>query len=105
MLAQNLGEIQRGAGLPWIGRFQAPGEYIVKLLPYIFSLAGIILLFQALAAGYQMIFSRGEPKAMQIASSKLTTSIVGILIIFVSFWVVKIIGDFFDFPIFSQIFI
>jgi len=89
----DLQQIQSGAGytLP----FNSPGTLISSLLGYIFAIAGIILVFMIISSGYQMMLSKGDPKVFQAAQGKLTTSIIGIVIIFVSFWIVKIILQFF----------
>jgi len=73
----------------------SPGQFVSDNLKYVYGAAGIVLLFMLISAGYQMIFSRGDPKAMQVAQSKITTSIIGIVILFASFWIVEIILDFF----------
>jgi len=50
-----------------------------------------------------MMASKGDPKVFQIAQGKLTTSVLGIVIIFVSYWVVllvlKFLGINFDNPL------
>ena len=80
-----------------------PASLVTSVLPYIYGAGGLILLVMLITAGYQMIFSRGDPKAMQIAQSRITTSLVGIIILFASFWIVRLIGQFLGVSIFSQI--
>jgi hypothetical protein len=78
------------------GRTDAnPARIITDLLPYIFGIAGIILLFNIISSGFKMMTSQGDPKALQGAQAKLTTSAIGIVILFTSFWIVKIIMQFF----------
>lgn len=76
-----------------------------RLMSYLFGAAGIILLFMLITAGYGYIFSRGDPKAVQVAQSRITTSLTGLLLLFASFWIVKLVGQFFGITIFEQIFI
>lgn len=91
----NLGQIQGNSGLPlWIINLNVAG-YIDRILPYIFGAAGIVLLFMIISSGYQMMTSKGDPKIFQVAQGKLTTSILGILIVFISFWVVSLLLRFF----------
>lgn len=94
MLAQNFGQIASDAGVP-SQIFGNPGTIITKILPYIFGAAGIILLLNIIVSGYQLMTSAGEPKTMQAAKAKITTSVIGIIIIFVSFWLVNLIMKFF----------
>ena len=71
-----------------------PAELVTKSIPYIFATAGIILLLNIVASGFKMMTSKGDPKAMQGAQAKLTTSAIGILILFSSFWIVQLIMKF-----------
>lgn len=62
---------------------------------YVFGIAGIILLLNIVASGLKLMTSQGEPKALQMAQAKLTTSAIGILILFSSYWIAKLIMQFF----------
>lgn len=70
------------------------GTIITQLLPYIFGAAGIILLFIIISSGFSMMTSKGDPKAMQTAQGKITTAVVGILILFASFFIVQLLLQF-----------
>ena len=96
-LAQNFEAIE-AIGLPSL-KFStfldsSPAEIITGLLPYVFGVAGIILLFNIITSGLKMMTSQGEPKTLQAAQAKLSTSAIGILILFVSFWIVQLIKKF-----------
>jgi len=71
------------------------GTLISKIIPLIFTTSGIILLFFIIMSGFQLIFSAGDPKAAQAAKSKLTSALIGFLIIFTSYWIVQIIANVF----------
>ncbi len=87
----NLDSIEAAAGISTPG---APSVTISFALPYVFGAAGIILLLNIISAGLKMMTSRGDPKALAAAQAKLTTSFIGVFILFVSFWVVKIVMQF-----------
>lgn len=70
------------------------GEIVAQLLPYIFGAAGIILLFIIISSGFNMMMSKGDPKAMQVAQGKITTAVVGIIILFTSFFIVQLLLQF-----------
>lgn len=89
----DLNSIQTGAGLNLGGIFSWPGIYNT-VLPYIFGAAGIILLFNLISSGFKMMTSVGDPKSMQTAKSKITNSLIGILLLFSSFWIVQLIWRF-----------
>ena len=104
-LAQNLNSIQ-SAGLPGFKLGTTFGDLINNslILSYIFSFAGLALLTYLIWGGLQMMMSRGDPKAMQMAQAKITTALMGFLIIFVSYFTVKLIGQIFGLSIFRLIF-
>lgn len=94
MLAQQFDKIHNDAGIRFLIT-NKPGFVIQLLLPYLFGAAGIILLLNIIVSGYQMMTSVGEPKVMQAAQAKITTSLIGIVIVFISFWAVQLILKFF----------
>lgn len=92
-LAQDFGLIQLKSGLLW-NLEEKPFKLITNALPYIFGIAGIILLLNIISSGLKMMTSAGDPKVLQVAQAKLTTSLIGILVLFASFWVVQLIMKF-----------
>lgn len=95
LLAQDFDGIQSAAGITTPpANF---GEIITKTLPYIFGAAGIILLFNIISSGFKMMTSVGDPKVMQSAQGKISTSLVGIVILSASFWAVQLLMKFLGF--------
>jgi hypothetical protein len=86
--------IQANSGLPVWVTFVTPLFFVLTALPWIFGAAGIILLFNIISSGLKMMTSQGDPKALGTAQAKLTTSAIGILILFTSFWMVNLIMQF-----------
>ena len=70
------------------------GSIITGVLPYIFAIAGVVLLFNIISSGFKMMTSKGDPKVLQVAQAKLTTSVIGIVILFASFWIVQLVMQF-----------
>ncbi len=93
-LAQDFTSIQSDAGLSTIVTNSQPLQIIASGLPYVFGAAGIILLLNIISSGLKMMTSKGDPKALQGVQAKLSTSAVGIFILFVSFWIVQIVMKF-----------
>lgn len=91
LLAQNLDAIQ-AAGLPGNVIPTSIGMMVSFLVPYIFSIAGIILLIYLVISGFQLMTSQGNPQAIQAAKSKITTALIGFLIIFLAYSLVRLIG-------------
>lgn len=94
LIAQNFDTIQGSAmpGFKFAGLNGNIGNIISTLLPYLFTISGIILLLYLIYGGFQLMLSRGDPKGMQAAQAKITTAIVGFLIIFIAYWLVQLLG-------------
>lgn len=71
------------------------GDIISGILPYVFGAAGIILVFMIISAGFKLMTSAGDPKATAGAQAQITSAVVGIVVMFVSYWIVKLIMQFF----------
>ena len=66
-----------GPNLP----FNTVGEIISKLLPYIFTIAGMVALVFLIWGGIRYMTARGDPKAADAARNTITSAVVGLLII------------------------
>jgi len=69
------------------------GDVISALLPYIFGIAGFLILLYTVMGGYQIMNSRGDPKAMAQGRDKLTYAVVGFVIMAVSYWILQLVGQ------------
>lgn len=76
------------------------GDVINALVPYIFALAGIILLFLIIGGGFELLTSGGDPKKVESAKGKITHAIIGFIIIFIAYWLVQILETIFGIQIF-----
>jgi len=62
-------------------------------MTYLFPIAGILLLLYLLFGGFGLMLSRGDPKAVQGAKSKITNALIGFVIVFVAYWIVQLIAS------------
>jgi hypothetical protein len=60
---------------------------------YIFYAAGIALLIYMIIGGFQIMLSRGDPKAMQSAQAKITNAAIGFVIVIIAFFIVQLVGQ------------
>lgn len=74
---------------------QPLGYILSSLIPYLFILAGMFLFVYLILGGFQLMVSRGDPKAVEAAKGKITNAIIGFVIIFASFWIVQILQKIF----------
>jgi len=73
--------------------FSSVGAFISSVLPNIYVLAGIILFVIIVIAGLMFIFNagKGDEKAAETSKKALTAGIIGLVLIFASFWLIQII--------------
>lgn len=93
-LAQNLQQIHKDAGLSTLMYSIKPGQVLQLALPYLFGAAGIILIINIVTAGFKLMTSVGNPKSIESAQAKLSSSLIGILVLLISFWIVQILMTF-----------
>jgi len=76
------------------------GDIISKLLTYIFPLAGIILFAFLILGGFELLTSGGNPEKAKKAQGRITSALVGFLIIFLAYWITQILEVIFGIQIF-----
>ena len=64
------------------------GDIVNELVPYIFSLAGFLLLIYLTFGGFSLMTSGGNPKVKAAAQQKITYAILGFVIVFLAYWIV-----------------
>lgn len=76
------------------------GESVSLFLNIAFVLAGLILLFFFILGGIGMISSAGQDNPQKAEQSKktLTSAIIGFVVVFASYWIVKLIGQLIGMP-------
>jgi hypothetical protein len=67
------------------------GDIISALLPYIFVLAGLVLFIFLIIGGFGLLTSGGNPDKVKAAQGKITSAVIGFVIIFISYWLVRIL--------------
>ena len=74
--------------------FSSLGDFVSFVVPKFMLLAGIIFFFMIVFAGIGMISSAGKGDAHSAEQAKafLTYGIIGLLLIFCSFWILQVIN-------------
>jgi hypothetical protein len=99
ILAFDIGDvflIKRGSGNQGIGskgQFSSVGELVSTVLPNVYIVAGIILLFFLIFGGLAVILGAGKGNKEQVEKGKkvLTGTLIGFLVVFASFWIIQIL--------------
>lgn len=76
-------------GLP--AAFNSLGDVITAILPVVISISGLALFAYLIMGGIKYITSGGDDKAIMEAKKILTNAIIGMIIVFVAFWIVRIL--------------
>ncbi|MDQ3008384.1 MAG: hypothetical protein M3Q81_02195 [bacterium] len=69
--------------------YNNPAVLVNLLVTNIFIIAGVVLFFMIMLAGFKFI--SGSTKGMEEAKQILTTAGIGFVLMFVAFWIVQII--------------
>jgi branched-subunit amino acid transport protein AzlD len=74
--------------------FQGKGiaDVVSRAVVYIFPLGLFLLLIFIVISGYQWMTSGNQPQKLQSAQRNMTYAIVGMIIIFLAYWIVQILG-------------
>ena len=67
------------------------GDIFSALLPYIYGIAGIILLFMLIFGGIGLMTAAGNPDKIKAGRGRITAAIIGFFIIFVSYFIVQLV--------------
>ncbi len=66
-------------------------SFLNLLLPVVFVIAGLILLFLLIGGGFSIIASGGNAKNVEQGKNQIMGAIIGFLVIFSAYWVIQII--------------
>jgi hypothetical protein len=69
-----------------------PAQFVQKIFSVVLGIAGGIALILIIIAGYKFMTSAGNPESLKGATEQLTSAIVGLLFIILSFVILQIIG-------------
>lgn len=78
------------------------GLTISKILPYIFVFAGLILFAFLIMGGFELLTSAGNPESAKKAQGKITSALVGFIIIFLAYWLAQALEIIFGIQIFPK---
>lgn len=68
------------------------GDLINKIVPFIMSLAGILLFFILMWGGYDYMMSQGEAGKVKSARAKITAGVVGFILLLLSYLMTKFLS-------------
>lgn len=86
-------KINPNQGISDPSQFQTIGGLISAILPNLYVAAGLILLFFLIFGGVMVILGAGKGESQQAEQGKkiVTRTLIGFLIIFLSYWIIRIV--------------
>lgn len=81
-------------------KFPTLASVINQAMPLLFSIAGILLFLYLVWGGFNFLTSMGDPKKAEMGKHKITSAVIGIVILFAAYWVVQLTDIFFGFGIY-----
>jgi len=67
------------------------GDIINLLMPYIFVIAGLVLLFMLIMGGIQLMTSAGDPDKTKAGYGRITHALIGFVVIFIVYFVSQLV--------------
>ncbi len=67
-------------------------DIVGVFLTYLFPIAGIILFFIIIWGGYDVLMSQGEAEKLEAGRNKLTSGIIGMVLLVLSYLFARLIG-------------
>jgi len=94
-----IGQCFFGSNNPLLGTANKPlggvSSFVSLFLNIAFVVAGLILLFFFILGGIGLMSSAGQDNPQKTEQSKktITSAVIGFVIVFASYWIVKLIGQ------------
>jgi hypothetical protein len=67
------------------------GSIINNVLPNVYIAGGVIIFFMIIIGGFTIISNAGDTHKIQEGSKTITSAIIGLLVLFGSYWIIQII--------------
>lgn len=74
-----------------LSRFNTPGNFVNALLPFLFSLAGVILFIMITWGGFEMMMGAADTKSQEAGKQRITAALIGFVLLFMTYWIAQIV--------------
>lgn len=75
------------------GKINTLGEGLDKIVPLVFAIAGILVVFYFLLGAFDLITSQGDKNAVASAQAKITHAIIGLVLLVLLFLVLQYLPE------------
>jgi hypothetical protein len=66
-------------------------DIISKALPYTYLIAGLILFFLLIWSGFEILTAGDNQETLKRATGRITHALTGFVIIFISYWLIRLV--------------
>lgn len=87
-------------GSEYADQLSTPGGIISRVLVFAFPLAGLILFVMLIWGGFETVMQSAGKKSVEAGRQRITAAIVGFVLLFVSYWIIRVIETVFGIVIF-----
>lgn len=72
-----------------------PADLVNQIMPFVYGFSLVILLFVFIWGGFDLMTSRGDPAKLKTARAKITSGIIGVILLAVAFLITQFISRIF----------
>lgn len=87
----NLGQSLKFQGSSATTTYKGAGSLVNNILPNVYIAGGIVIFFMILFGGLTIIANAGNPDKIKDGTKTITSAIIGLLVLFASYWIIQII--------------
>ena len=91
LLAPSINPAPKLAGITNIGGILTGGGF--NLINFIFIIVGLIFFANLIMAGWDFMFSSGDPKKVSAAGTRIVNGLIGLIMAFVAFVIVRLVTN------------
>jgi len=84
---------------PVAAELATPGGIISRLIAFIFPLAGLAMFVLLIVAGFEIMGAAATKKSIDTGKQRATAAVVGFILLFASYWIVRILEMVFNLKI------
>jgi hypothetical protein len=72
-------------------QYTSTSSLINNILPNVYIAGGIVIFFMILMGGFTVIANAGDSHKMEDGKKTITSAIIGLLVLFGSYWIIQLI--------------